>query len=127
AFSKIVKDHEAVYLVLDALDEFPIDKSPGRSALLEIIKELMVSCAPSLRCLVTSRREPDIQNSFISAASCVIDIDPAIKEDVAKLVAFALQQVSIRRWGDTIVALIATKLLDAEERQGLSVVSWDSG
>ncbi|TIA39333.1 hypothetical protein D6C78_03381, partial [Aureobasidium pullulans] len=115
--SDIVNRHEVVYLVLDALDEYPADKSPGRLTLLETIQQLMILCAPSLRCLVTSRREPDIWKSLQSVASCVIDIEPAIKEDVAKLVAFALQQYSIRRWGDTILDLIATKLLDAEERR----------
>ncbi|THW87062.1 hypothetical protein D6D15_06950 [Aureobasidium pullulans] len=81
------------------------------------IQQLMILCASSLRCLVTSRKESDIWKSLQSVASCVIDIEPAIKEDVAKLVAFALQQYPIRRWGDTILALIATKLLDAKERR----------
>ncbi|THW47260.1 hypothetical protein D6D21_03486 [Aureobasidium pullulans] len=115
--SVLVKRHEVVYLVLDALDEFPADKPPGRLTLLETIKDLMISCAPSLRCLVTSRREPDIRKSFQTVASCVIDIDPAIKEDVAKLVAFALQQDSMRRWGDIMATLIVPKLLGAEERR----------
>ncbi|TIA45596.1 hypothetical protein D6C79_05585 [Aureobasidium pullulans] len=68
-------------------------------------------------CLVTSRREPDIRQSLQTVASCVIDIDPAIKEDVAKLVAFALQQDSMRRWGDIMATLIVPKLLGAEERR----------
>ncbi|THZ36792.1 hypothetical protein D6C88_10432 [Aureobasidium pullulans] len=88
--SDVVKSHEVVYLVLDALDEYPAEKSPERRTLLMIIKELMTSCAPSLRCLITSRREPDIQEELQSVAYCIIDVDPAIQGDIGKLVAFRL-------------------------------------
>ncbi|TIA05588.1 hypothetical protein D6C81_10451 [Aureobasidium pullulans] len=114
--SDLVKSQEVVYLVLDALDEYPAEKSPERRTLLMTIKELMTSCAPSLRCLVTSRREPDIQQELESVAYSIIDVDPAMQEDVGKLVAFALSQDSIRRWGDTLVSFASTKLLDAQER-----------
>jgi len=111
-----VKSQEVVYLVLDALDEYPAEKSPERRTLLMTIKDLMTSCAPSLRCSVTSRREPDIQQELESVAYSIIDVDPAMQEDVGKLVAFALSQDSIRRWGNTLVSFASTKLLDAQER-----------
>jgi len=116
AIEDIINTNEQVFLVLDALDEYPIDRSPGRSFLLEIITQLLGTHPHRLRLVVTSRREPDIQESLQCVASFSINVDQAFDDDVKRFVDNALDHRSIKRWGLGLVALASRKLLQSEER-----------
>jgi hypothetical protein len=114
ATEDIIPDH--MFLVLDALDEYPEDKSPGRSTLLDTIKKLLTMSQKRLNLLVTSRREPDIRKALQPMVFTSIDVDQALERDVEKFVNHALHHESIKRWGAELITLATHKLLHAEER-----------
>jgi hypothetical protein len=112
----LISVHENVFLVFDALDEYPEQGSHPRSALLETIEQLLNTHKKRPHIVVTSRREPDIQEALQSMAHHSIDVDQALKSDVEKLVDYALSHKSIKRWGPELMSLAADRLLHCEER-----------
>ncbi|KAH0021690.1 pfs domain-containing protein, partial [Aureobasidium melanogenum] len=113
----LIAVHGDVFLVFDALDEYPENKSPGRSTLLETIEQLRTMGQERTRLIVTSRREPDIRKMLQSVACRSIDVDRALEADVEKFVTHALGHESIKRWGVALVSLATHKLLHSEERR----------
>jgi hypothetical protein len=69
-----VSGFDAVYLVVDALDECGTFED-RRSILLQSLAKLQVCCPPNVHLLVTSRKEPDI-SAKISKLLCT----PTAKE-----------------------------------------------
>jgi hypothetical protein len=116
ATEESIVTHEHTFLVLDALDEYPEDTSPGRSALLDTIRELLTISQKRLHLIVTSRREPDIRKVLQPMARFVINVDQALEGDVEKLVNHALSHELIKRWGAELTSLATHKLLHSEER-----------
>jgi hypothetical protein len=112
----LVAVYENVFLVFDALDEYPEDKSPGRSALLETVRKLHATPRKSLHLLVISRREPDIREVLQPIARTSINVDRALESDVEKFVDHALNHELIKRWGVELTSLATHKLLHSEER-----------
>jgi hypothetical protein len=108
--------HEHTFLVLDALDEYPVDTSPGRSTLLDTVRELLKISQKRLHLIVTSRREPDIRKVLQPMVRFVINVDQALEGDVEKLVNHALSHELIKRWGAELTSLATHKLLHSEER-----------
>jgi len=116
--------HDHVFLVLDALEEYPEypeDKSPGRSTLLETVSQLSKMHPQHLHLVVTSRREPDIWRRLQCMASLSIDVDQVLEVDVRKFVNHALNHEPINRWGTQLISLATQKLLRSEERYYSSV------
>jgi hypothetical protein len=116
AIEDIIGTYEHVYLVLDALDEYPRHKSPARSILLETITSLSKVHPQRLHLVVTSRREPDIREFLQHLVSFSIDVDQAFNGDVQKFVDHALNHEDVRRWGTELVSLALERLLQSEER-----------
>jgi hypothetical protein len=116
ATEESIVTHEHTFLVLDALDEYPEDTSPGRSALLDTIRELLTISQKRLHAIVTSRREPDIRKVLQPMARFVMNVDQALEGDVEKLVNHALSHELIKRWGAELTSLATHKLLHSEER-----------
>jgi hypothetical protein len=110
----LIAVYENVFLVLDALDEYPEHKSPGRSTLLETLEKLLTQRC--LHLIATSRREPDIRKSLQRIAKSSINVDQALESDVEKLVNHALNHESIKRWGAELMSLARQKLVHSEER-----------
>lgn len=108
--------YKNVYLVFDALDEYPENKSPGRSTLLETIEQLRMIDQEHTRLIVTSRREPDIRKMLQSVTCRSLNVDCALENDVETFVEYALSHESIKRWGPELVSLATEKLLHSEER-----------
>jgi hypothetical protein len=116
ATEDIVITYERVFLVLDALDEYPEEKSPGRSTLLDTIRKLLTIFQERLHLIVTSRREPDIRKTLRPMARFSINVDQALESDVEKFVGHALSHESIKRWGVELSSSAIHKLLHSEER-----------
>jgi hypothetical protein len=116
ATEDIVVAHENVFLVLDALDEYPEDASPGRSTLLDTLKKLLTISQERLHLVVTSRREPDIRKVLQPMARFSINVDQALESDVEKFVDHALSHDLIKRWGAELISLATQKLLHSGER-----------
>lgn len=108
--------YKDVFLVFDALDEYPENKPPGQSTLLEKIEQLRRMNQEQVRIVVTSRSEPDIRKMLQSVACCVINVDRALEGDVEKFVKNALSHESIKRWGAELMALATERLLHSKER-----------
>ncbi|KAH0368832.1 pfs domain-containing protein, partial [Aureobasidium melanogenum] len=110
-----------LYLVLDALDECPLDV---RANLVTILGELLQLPETRLHILVVSRREPDIHKAISSLASYTLDVNPLLETDVENFVNSSLKHDSIQRWGSQLGDLAAKRLLSLEESgTGLQRVS----
>ncbi|KAG9756503.1 pfs domain-containing protein, partial [Aureobasidium melanogenum] len=115
--SDLIAVHGEIFLVFDALDEYPENKSPGRSILLETIEQLRTLNQERTHLIVTSRREPDIRKMLQPVAYRSINVDRALESDVEKFVDHALSHESIKRWGAELISLATEKLLQSEERR----------
>ena len=101
----LLPNHRITYLVMDALDEAP--NSPGipspRQKVLQLVKELVDLCHPSLRICVTSRPEIDIRNVIEPLTSCRVSLhdQSGQKEDIAdyvRSVVYLDSEQIMRRW-----------------------------
>ena len=73
-----------VYLIVDALDEFPT-MPPAREKVLMLVRQLTTSKYPNLRICVTSRLEPDLSLVLepLSFRSISLHDENGHKEDIA--------------------------------------------
>lgn len=62
-FWKVVEELDHVFVVIDALDECP--KNEGREQLLVVITDIHSRSLDNLHVMVTSRREPDIEEALL--------------------------------------------------------------
>ncbi|KFY14389.1 hypothetical protein V492_02658 [Pseudogymnoascus sp. VKM F-4246] len=108
-----------VYLVIDALDEYP----HRRDRIVSLINEIRAISAPSLHFLVTSRREGDICSSFEQSAR---DLGPIteisvqgehVKYDIEKYMDIRLASKAFRNW--TIEEKPAVKVQLAASADGM--------
>lgn len=88
ALWKAVLGFDAVYLIIDALDECTVS-SDKRATLLKSIVKLQGCCPPNVHILCTSRKEPDIEAKFSTMlrASTADEVDlhdfrNAVDEDI---------------------------------------------
>ena len=63
----VIEDFDNVFIVIDALDECP--KDGERDQLLAAISDIKAISASNLHILVTSRREPDIEDAVLPLVS----------------------------------------------------------
>jgi ankyrin repeat domain-containing protein 50 len=101
--SRIIKDLEDVFIVVDALDECP--KNGDRGELLEIITEIRAWSSSNMHLLVTSRLEPDIRETLTPLlTSQAISIQGAQVESDIKV--HVVSQLAIdprlKRWSSDI-------------------------
>ena len=115
AIKDLVAVYKYVFLVFDALDEYPENKSPGRSTLLETIEQLRTMYQKHTRLIVTSRREPGIREKLQHVAYRSINVDQALEGDIEKFVDNALSHESIKRWGAELMALVRVPFLRVKQ------------
>nr|POE72117.1 vegetative incompatibility protein het-e-1 [Quercus suber] len=107
-----VKSFEAVFLMLDALDECPEDSDVRRSVLERL--ERLVKDAPNLKLLVTSRDVRDVRESMEMAnAQCVSIATSAVNADIRTYVTTQLaHDRRFRRLDHKTTALIRETISD---------------
>ncbi|KAH8826127.1 hypothetical protein DL96DRAFT_1816561 [Flagelloscypha sp. PMI_526] len=82
-----------VYIIIDALDEFPL---PGRRYLIESLLALSLLAVDGVHVMATSRDELDIQKGF----SGKVSYDFAIEKEMVQhdIVVFVDQELSAEKW-----------------------------
>ncbi|KAH8823509.1 hypothetical protein DL96DRAFT_1617793 [Flagelloscypha sp. PMI_526] len=92
--SLVASSQVPIYIVLDALDELPLDT---RKSLLRSLRDLPYSSSPSgLHVMVSSRDELDIHQSLRDKGHYELPIDSVLVEtDIA---VFVNQQLSEKKW-----------------------------
>ncbi|CAG8956490.1 hypothetical protein HYFRA_00003876 [Hymenoscyphus fraxineus] len=95
---EVTEGFDDIYIVLDALDEFPrSNDGKGRNELLKCIHKIRGLQIKSLHFLVTSRKEADILKSFGSFAA--IDAAGAyVEADIRKYIDQRLQEEEFSQW-----------------------------
>jgi len=93
-----------VYILLDALDESPADKS--RAEVLLVIETIRQWQLSGLHLLVTSRDIPDIRDhlqstTFTHGEECIALKNDRIQQDISRYVSFQVDHdPRLQRWGD---------------------------
>ncbi|TVY18948.1 hypothetical protein LARI1_G002429 [Lachnellula arida] len=100
---EVISGFDNVYIVLDALDECP-KVEDKRHKLLSLLHDVCDWNLSSLHILVTSRREPDIIESFTSCTDAldnftsIIAAGPQIEDDIKKYLRRQLQSSLFKNW-----------------------------
>ena len=111
-----------IYLVIDALDECPNDLGiPSlREKVLELVKDLVELCHPTLRLCITSRPEFDIRTTLEPLATqqvCHHD-ESGQKEDIFEYITFVVRSdKNMQRWRDDEKSMVIEKL--SEKANGM--------
>ena len=118
--SVIMSLKKDVFLVLDALDEFPEDsRYAKRSALLKVIQDLLERGHGNLHFLVTSRPEVDIRSRLrlLSNPPQELDIEEPLFVDL-ELFFDTIMQVSpgLKDLGEDMKTEIRDRLIAGEQR-----------
>ena len=99
-----VRDHNPIYLIIDALDECPdTSEVPSpRNRILQLLEEL-ADQFPNLRICVTSRPEFDIRDFLEPLATCQVSLHDQSGqkqdiEDYVRSVVYSKSEPHIRRW-----------------------------
>ena len=100
-----------VYLILDALDECPIESHlpDPRDRVLKLVRELITSQFPNIRICVTSRPEADIRVVLepLSFRSISLHDESGHREDIARYIRSVVNtDPNIRKWRATNKELI---------------------
>jgi trehalose-6-phosphatase len=109
---KVVEEFDHVFIVIDALDECP--KNERREQLLAVITDIHSRSLDNIHVLVTSRREPDIEETLlpllrtpaISLQGSHVDLD--IKLHISSQLSTDLK---LKKWPDEIKAEIESALI----------------
>ena len=98
-------DQCPTYLIIDALDESPNTPGipPPREKVLQLVKDLVELCLPTLHICVTSRPEIDIRKVFECLTSRQVSLhdQSGQKEDIAayvRSVVYSDSEQIMRRW-----------------------------
>lgn len=101
ALQFMIQDLPQVYIVLDALDE-----CIQRVELMEMFKMMVGWKAPNLHLLVTSRREPDMENSLddiIDGQNQICLQSAVVDKDIERYVRQRLSDdKSLKKWGKDV-------------------------
>ncbi len=99
----------SVYLVVDALDE-----SQDRTSLLEGLREIRSWDQKNLRIFVTSRREPEIEDTLCHLATDTIPLEESVVDgDILTYVRYQLEHdVRLSKWSEQIREEVETALLN---------------
>jgi hypothetical protein len=113
-----------IYILLDALDESPVDIS--RAEVLSVIDTLRQWQLPGLHLLVTSRDVPDIRDhlqfpTFNKDVEHISLKNESVRDDISRFVAFQVDHdCQLQRWGDHRENI---KSYLTEHAGGVSVIS----
>ncbi|KEZ43579.1 hypothetical protein SAPIO_CDS4505 [Scedosporium apiospermum] len=99
---QLISMFDHVYILLDALDESPRDKSGKRKDVLNILVEMQNWAEPGLHLMVTSRDEPDIREMLSAPKDKIISMwDKSVDHDIATFVSKRLRDSKeFRVWED---------------------------
>lgn len=109
----LIEELDQAYIVIDALDECP--KIGEREQLLTVIEEMMQRPVNNLHILVTSRREPDIEEHLVplltspAVALQGSDVDLDIQLHITHQLT---TDAKLKRWPNDIKSEIETTLLN---------------
>ncbi|KIW29891.1 uncharacterized protein PV07_05677 [Cladophialophora immunda] len=109
-----VIDHLAkdVYIILDALDEYPENANNAqRKKMLKMIAQMVDGRFQNLHILATSRKEWDIEAALGNLANGGVPIQgPWVDSDIRRYIRSCLEENPLSRWPDKIKASIETRL-----------------
>ncbi|KAF2242108.1 ankyrin, partial [Trematosphaeria pertusa] len=102
---KTLEHAEQTYLVIDALDE-----CAERADLLETLEDMQEWRLDNFHILATSRREKDIEESFLRMGSEQLQLEGArVNDDIRQYVSRRMQKERwLKKWPDTIQANITS-------------------
>ena len=91
-----------LFLVIDALDEYPLEDGYNRrKTLLEQINSIAKSVKAdhkNVHILVTSRRELDIEQQIETLATDIVNIAPRMDNDLSLYLNEAFTENNLKRW-----------------------------
>ena len=114
-----------VFIIFDALDEFPeFQGSLRRSELLKLLSQLVARNFKNLHMLMTSRDELDIREALGNLANQIISLQSSfVDPDIRALVSSRLSQGQLSRTSEDIRAEITEKV--GNGAHGMSVKNLD--
>lgn len=111
---------EVVYIILDAIDEYPADGNTVlRKELLGVIGELVEAQLDKLHLLVTSIRERDIHAAFkrLAQPPVEMDIEKPVVVDLDAYLDKNVEELAIsRKWNENTKAEVSRVLGDNEQK-----------
>ena len=110
-------EQEPIYLIVDALDECPIDLGvpSSREKVLELVKELVELRHPNLRLCITSRPEFDIHATLQPLATQQISLhdENGQQRDIVHYVTSVVySDKKMKKWRDDDKNMIIDKLTE---------------
>ena len=118
-----------VYIIIDALDEFP-EKTEDRTrqSLLDHIKRIVEHRSNNLHILATSRTEPDITAALESVATRVIPLRvPGVNKDINAFVHAQLEKVPFKNYDDKLKGYAQMQLENGANGMSVNQVSQLTG
>jgi len=112
-FLSLLEQSQPLYLIIDALDECSTSRSPDREAMLRLINEIKLRDLYTVRVLILSRKERDIEDALqnvVTEAVCIQD--EAIDADIRIHVHHLLDNDSrLSKWAPVVKKEIEESLL----------------
>lgn len=102
------------YIVLDALDECPVDALNERGLLLSFLIKLLARHDKKVNILATSRSEPDIKAELEKFPT--VNVENRLAGDVKKFVTASITEGRLKKQNDETKKMIVEKLLSSKER-----------
>lgn len=119
--------HPTVYLVIDALDECPIDSKDGslREKTLDFIENLVGLHLPNLRICVTSRLEADIEFVLKPLASFTVSLhnEEGQNQSIDEFIKFVVQSTrEMQKWSMDIKTQVIDTLSKRADGRYVSLI-----
>ena len=113
----MITEQEPIYLIMDALDECPIDLGvpSSREKVLELVKELLELRHPNLHLCITSRPEFDIHAALQPLATQQIPLhdESGQQRDIIDYVTSVVHSdKKMRKWRDDDKNMVIDKLTE---------------
>jgi hypothetical protein len=113
----MIKKHESIYLIIDALDECPSDLGvpSSREKVLELVKELVELRHPNLRLCITSRPEFDIRTTLQPLATQQVSLhdESGQQQDIIDYVTSVVHSdKKMKKWRDDDKNMVIDKLTE---------------
>lgn len=96
-----------VFIVIDALDEFPRSKRPE---FFDFLAQLRTKGDAHIHILITSRPESDISSKLSQISDVIIDIEHLVKGDIRLFVEAALKETELCKANEGLQTQILNKL-----------------